>query len=1019
VTVLAAHVTEALRLRVPGLPRRLQAGQLAARGPTAQREVEARAEVLAALLSRSLQDELHRDLVLVLDDVHVVDDEAAATRFLGAFVRQTPPRLHVVLSTRTGLAFPTDRLRERGEVLVLDGTDLALGRDETASWLEAALGEGSARLAARLHATTAGWPVATRMAIEDLRSTPPAARERRLAGQPHDTPFALLAQRVLGSEPAAVRTMLATVAPLGRFTAELCEELGLEGSAETIASLRRRGLFVDELPEEPDGYTLSVLAREHLHGHDPLTQERAALVVDTAAAWWAERGRHDESLRTLLFAGRVHGVAELLDRVGERLVTTGHAELVLRAVACIGPAERDDRLTMLAGVAAQLAGDWEAAQQSFEAVAGDRDPLPPGLAWRLGLIHHLRGELDEALAVYRRGEVCDPPTRDGALLLAWTATVHWLRGDRERCTELASEALYAAAAADDAQALAAAHTVLAMLAALEGDRRGNDAHYLRALDLAESAGDVLQVVRVRTNRASHHLEEGSYVEALAELEIAIELAEGTGYGPFAAIALSNRAETRLRLGQLEEALDDLLASAAIWRRISSRMVAYPLARLGDLLWLRGNPSSARARYQEALEAAEAASDLQGLVPALSGLARVELDDDPQQARELAEKAVAMGETMGLVEALLAAARAAHRCGDLAAAAEHAQRAERIATVRRDRAGQAGALEVQAVLADEPTAPVLLDRAIALWDEVGDPVSLAHAALARSRYAEEDEARATVTAIRDRMRALGCRWLDELAERQLAELEQRAPAPVAIVTLGGFRVLLAGAPLVAAAWQSRKARDLVKILIARRGRPVPREALAELLWPGDEFDKTSNRLNVALATARAVLDPDRAWPTDTYIVSEQDAVRLALDRIEVDVERFLDDASAARQLRRSGHVDEAIARLRRAEGAYAGAFLEEDAYEDWSVALREEARATYLEVATSLAAHARAAGDVTEAVRHLLRVLEQDPYDEGAHLSLVSALAEAGRHGEARRRYLLYDRAMQDLEVEPAPFPEPA
>jgi hypothetical protein len=50
-----------------------------------------------------------------------------------------------------------------------------------------------------------------------------------------------------------------------------------------------------------------------------------------------------------------------------------------------------------------------------------------------------------------------------------------------------------------------------------------------------------------------------------------------------------------------------------------------------------------------------------------------------------------------------------------------------------------------------------------------------------------------------------------------------------------------------------------------------------------------------------------------------------------------------------------------------------------------------------------------------RVLEQ--HDEG-HLALVSALSAAGRHGEARRRYVVYVGRMEQIGVEPASFPAP-
>ena len=65
------------------------------------------------------------------------------------------------------------------------------------------------------------------------------------------------------------------------------------------------------------------------------------------------------------------------------------------------------------------------------------------------------------------------------------------------------------------------------------------------------------------------------------------------------------------------------------------------------------------------------------------------------------------------------------------------------------------------------------------------------------------------------------------------------------------------------------------------------------------------------------------------------------------------------------------------------------------------------------------GDPWAAVNYRLRVLERDPYDEDAHLGLVSTLSAAGRHGEARRFYRAYVARMEELGVEPAPFPSPA
>jgi DNA-binding SARP family transcriptional activator len=145
------------------------------------------------------------------------------------------------------------------------------------------------------------------------------------------------------------------------------------------------------------------------------------------------------------------------------------------------------------------------------------------------------------------------------------------------------------------------------------------------------------------------------------------------------------------------------------------------------------------------------------------------------------------------------------------------------------------------------------------------------------------------------------------------------------------------------------------------------------------------------------------------------VSLDLDNLTVDVEIFVHEASAGLALQAS-QAGTARERLEYAESLYAGDFLEEDPYEDWAVALREEARAAYIASARALAEDAAEAGDHSAAASYLLRVLERDAYDEQAYLALVAALAAAGRHGDARRGYRRYAERMTEIGVEPASFP---
>jgi DNA-binding SARP family transcriptional activator len=236
--------------------------------------------------------------------------------------------------------------------------------------------------------------------------------------------------------------------------------------------------------------------------------------------------------------------------------------------------------------------------------------------------------------------------------------------------------------------------------------------------------------------------------------------------------------------------------------------------------------------------------------------------------------------------------------------------------------------------------------------------------------------------------------------------------IVVRSLGRFELSVDGVPVTMSMWQSRKARDLLRVLVARRGRATAREELTDLLWPGEDSERLSHRLSVALSTVRSVLDPDRGTDADHFVLADHAGIVLRLEHLAVDLELFLSEAAHGLALRDRGQLGEAQAALAAAEHRYTGDFLENEPYEDWSVAAREEARATYLRTVRTLAELSGRAGRVDDAVHYLLKVIDKDPYDEAAHRELVATLAAAGRHGESRRAQTRYVTAMREIGVDP-------
>ena len=254
-------------------------------------------------------------------------------------------------------------------------------------------------------------------------------------------------------------------------------------------------------------------------------------------------------------------------------------------------------------------------------------------------------------------------------------------------------------------------------------------------------------------------------------------------------------------------------------------------------------------------------------------------------------------------------------------------------------------------------------------------------------------------------------------RVVAGPREARPPGVEVRSLGGFEVLVDGRSVPLAAWRSRKARDVLKLLVAARGRRVAREHLLETLWPDEDPERSGPRLSVALSTVRGVLDRSKQQPADHYLAADRSSVWLRREHLTVDLERFLERAAEGLEAA-SRRRPEAQQVLVEAEALYRGDFLAEDLYEDWAVGTREEARNVYQRTASALARLAVDAGEHEAAAGYLWRLIERDPWDEAAHLELVRVLAASGRQGEARRAYRRYVSRMSELGVESAPFPVP-
>ena len=124
----------------------------------------------------------------------------------------------------------------------------------------------------------------------------------------------------------------------------------------------------------------------------------------------------------------------------------------------------------------------------------------------------------------------------------------------------------------------------------------------------------------------------SIVAALVELEEAFRVSATPGL-KFFERTLKGRAETHFRLGLLDEAAADFTRVVELSLESGSTEAGIGLTGLGDVHRERGNLVLARIAYEDALARIEQDLNPDMVAPALCGLARVLVDDEPSRAKD--------------------------------------------------------------------------------------------------------------------------------------------------------------------------------------------------------------------------------------------------------------------------------------------------------------------------------------------------------------------------------------------------
>ena len=287
--------------------------------------------ILSTLLGE--MEQVDREFILILDDYHVIADQAIHNSLL-ALLDHAPANMHLVLSTRADPALPLSRFRVRSQMLEIRDQDLRFTRQEAASFLVDGMGlplseEEVAILAAR----TEGWIAGLQLAALSLRKREDLSAYVQDFGGSHRYLLDYVQQDILAYLPGSLQDFLLQTSILTRMNAALCQMVTAapdeRACQQMLEELERTNLFVVPLDEQRQWYRFHDLFREalraRLHASYP---ELLPLLHLRAAHFYEAHSEWQEAIPHALAAADYPYAAHLMEMAAPALWLSGEGRTV-------------------------------------------------------------------------------------------------------------------------------------------------------------------------------------------------------------------------------------------------------------------------------------------------------------------------------------------------------------------------------------------------------------------------------------------------------------------------------------------------------------------------------------------------------------------------------------------------------------------------------------------------------------------------------------------------------------------
>lgn len=285
---------------------------------------------------------------IVLDDYHLIRNPLIH-QSLTFFIEHLPPRIHLMIASRTDPPLPLALLRGRGQLLEIRLNELRFSIEDTDTYLNTGIGLNLAiQSVQKLNQKAEGWIAGLQMAalaMQDLstRESPSFQQQQKLAdfvaSFSGSNRFILdyLIEEVLNRQPAAVQDFLVQTSIVDQLCGPLCDALLGEGARGATANaqamleyLESSNLFIFPMDDQRYWYRyhqlFADLLRKRLAQKDPeLAQELHRRAID----WYEQNGLISRAIHHAFIIKDFQKAAKFVTQITEVMWGRGeHATLL-------------------------------------------------------------------------------------------------------------------------------------------------------------------------------------------------------------------------------------------------------------------------------------------------------------------------------------------------------------------------------------------------------------------------------------------------------------------------------------------------------------------------------------------------------------------------------------------------------------------------------------------------------------------------------------------------------------------